>query len=128
MVAKCVIFIHLSGSICQHKVVDFPRERLSQEPPLTCCGIDMFGPILGKGRSQRNEKIWVFLYMYFTSRAIRIESTNSLSGDAFIQTLQRIVSRRADIWVNTTKNDTNFVGDSAELNKGFSEINHKKIN
>ena len=83
---------------------------------------------LGKGRSQRNEKIWVFLYMYFTSRAIRIESTNSLSGGAFIQPLQRIVSRRADIWVNTTKNDTNFVGDSAELNKGFSEINHKKIN
>ena len=28
-------------------MADLPKERLSQEPPFTYCGIDMFGPILG---------------------------------------------------------------------------------
>ena len=33
-----------------------------------------------------------------------------------------------NVWVIRTDNSTNFVGASAELNKAFSETNHKKIN
>ena len=35
LIAKDVIFRHLRGSICQQKMADLPRERLSQEPPFT---------------------------------------------------------------------------------------------
>ena len=62
-----------------------------------------------------------------SSRAIHIESTNSLSSDVFIQALRRFVSRRGNVRAIRTDNDTNFVGASAELNKAFSEMNHKKI-
>ena len=68
--------------------------------------------------------------VFFTclsSRAIHIESTDSLSTDAFIQALRRFVSRRGNVPVIRSDNDTNFVRASAELNKAFSEINHKKI-
>ena len=54
------------------------------------------------------------------SRAIHIESTNSLFTDVFIQALQRFVSRRGNVRVFRTDNGKNSVGASAELNKAFS--------
>ena len=68
------------------------------------------------------------LYSCLSSRAIHNESTNSLPTDAFIQALQRFVSRRGNVWVTRTDNNTNSVGASAELNKTFSEMNYNKIN
>ena len=68
------------------------------------------------------------LFTCLSSRAIHIESTNSLSTDAFTQGLQKFVSRRGNVQVIRTDNGTNFVGASAELNKALSEMNHKKIN
>ena len=68
------------------------------------------------------------LFTCLSSRAIHIESTNSLSPNAFIQAIRRFVSRRGNVRVIRTDNGTNFVGASAELNKAFSETKHKKIN
>ena len=82
---------------------------------------------LGERRSRKEIKRG-FLFTCLSSRAIHIESTNSLSTDAFIQALQRFVSRRGNARVIGTDNGTTFVGASAELNKTFSEMNHKKIN
>ena len=64
LIAKCVICRHLRGSICQQKMADLLRERLSQEPPFTYCGIDMFGPIVVKEGRKKN-KIWVSFHMSF---------------------------------------------------------------
>ena len=86
LIAKSVIYRHLRGSIYQQKMADLPRERLSQKPPFTYCGIDMFDPIFVKeGRKQM--KRYGCLFRCLLGRAIHIESTNSLSTDAFIQTL-----------------------------------------
>ena len=127
LIAKCVICRHLRGSICQQKMADLPRERLSQEPPFTYCGIDMFGPILVK-EGRKEMKRYGCLFTCLSNRAIHIESTNSLSTNAFIQALRRFVSRRGNVRATRTDNGTNFVGASAELKKAFSEMNHKKIN
>ena len=108
-------------------MVDLPRERLSQESPFTNCGIDMFGPILVK-EGRKEMKRYGCLFTCLSSRAIHIESTNSLSTDALIQARRRFVSRKGNIRVIRTNNGTNFVGASPELNKAFSEMNHKKTN
>ena len=126
MIAKCIICRHLGGSICQQKMVDWPRERLSQEPPFAYCGIDMFGPILVK-EGRKEMKRYGCFFTCLSSRATHTESTNSLSTDTFIQALQRFVSKRGNVPLIKTDNGTNFVGASVELNKAFSEMNHKKI-
>ena len=108
-------------------MTDLPRERLSQEPQFTYCGIDMFGPVLVK-EGRKEMKRYGSLFTCLSSRAIHIESTNSLSTDAFVQALQRFVSRRGNVWVIRTDNSTDFVGAIAKLNKAFSEMNRKKIN
>ena len=103
------------------------KSKTFPEAPFTYCGIDMFGPILVK-EGRKEMKRYGCLFTCLSSRAIHIESTNSLSTDAFIQALRRFVSRRGNVRVIRTDNGTNFVGASAELNKAFSEMNHKKIN
>ena len=108
-------------------MADLPEERLSQEPPFTYCGIDMFGPILVK-EGRKEMKRYGCLFTCLSSRAIHIESTNSLSTDALIQALQRFVSRRVNFQLIRADNGINFVGTGAELSKAFSEMNHKKIN
>ena len=127
LIKKCVTCRHLIGSICQQEMADLPRERLFQEPPFTYCSNDMFGPILVK-EGRKKMKRYGCCFKCLSNRAIHIESTNSLSTDSFIEALRRFVSRRGNIRVIRTDNGTNFVGASAELNKAFSEMNHKKTN
>ena len=103
-------------------MADLVRERLSRELPSTYCGIDMFVPILVK-KSRKEMRRYGCLFTRLSSRAIHIESTNSLSADVFIQALRRFVSRRGNVRDIITDNDTNFVGAIAELNKAFSEMN-----
>ena len=104
----------------------FPRERLSQEPPFTYCGIDMFGPIVVK--EGRKKIRYGYRFTCLSSTAIHIESTNLVSADTFIQALRRFASRRGNVRVIRTDNGTNFVGASAELNKAFSKMNRNKVN
>ena len=124
---KCVICRHLRGRLCQQKTVDLPRERLYQESPFTYCGIDIFGTIFVKEDCKKMKR-YGCLFTCLSSKAICIESTNSLSTDAFIEALRRFVSRKGNVRLIRTDNGTNFVAASAELDKAFSEINYKKIN
>ena len=82
---------------------------------------------LGERRSRKEIKRG-FLFTCLSSRAIHIESTNSLCTDAFIQARRKSVSRRGNVQVIRSDNGTGFAGASAELSKAFSEMNHKKIN
>ena len=67
-------------------MAELPRERLSQKPPFTYCGIDMFGLILMK-EDCKEMKRYRCLFTCLSSRAIQIKSTKSLSTDAFTQAL-----------------------------------------
>ena len=93
-------------------------ERLSQKPPFTCCGIDMFGFILAK-EGRKAMKRYGCLFTCISSRVIHIESANSLSTDSFIQAFRRFASKRGNVRVIKTDNSTKFVGASAELDKAF---------
>ena len=54
MTSKCVDCRRRRGKVSQQKMGDLPSDRLTQEPPFTYCGINMFGSFLIKdGRKQR---------------------------------------------------------------------------
>ena len=72
------------------------KRKTFQEPPFPYCGFDMFCPILLK-EGCKEMKRYGCLFTCLSSRAIHIESTNSLSTDAFIQALQRFLSRRGNV-------------------------------
>ena len=53
IILKCVRCKKLTERLQQQKMVDFPKERMSEEPPLTYCRVDLFGSFLVKdGRKE----------------------------------------------------------------------------
>ena len=78
----------LRGRLQQQKMADFPKERMSEEPPFTYCGADLFGSFLVKD-GQKEVKRYGALYTCLSSRAIHIEVVYSLSTDSLIMSLRR---------------------------------------
>ena len=67
------------------------------------------------------------MFTCMSSRAVHIETTDSVSTDSFILALRKLISRRWNVRMNHTDNGTNFVGANIKLRKAFNEINHTKI-
>ena len=85
----------------------------------------MFGPFLVKdGRKQR--KYYGAIFAYMSSRAVHIETANSMSIDSF--KLASTLSQIGNVRMIHTDNGTNFLGTSIELRKAFTVMNYTKIN
>ena len=103
---------------------DIPKERISNDPPFTHCGVDTFGPFTIKER--RSElKRYGALFTCMASRAVHTEVTHSLDADSYIQSLRRFIARRGSIRTLWSDNGTNFVGAEKELWKACFEQNPK---
>ncbi len=126
LLSKCVKCRYLRGRTGEQKMADLPQERLSESPPFTYCGADMFGPFTIKER--RSElKRYVILFTCFSSRAIHLETTISMDTDSFINALRRFIARRGVVRSVRSDNGGNFVGADNELKKALSELDHDKI-
>ena len=99
---------------------------MSEEPPFTYCGVDLFGSFLVKD-GRKEVKKYGALYTCLSSRAIHIEVVYSLSTDSFIMSLRRFVARRRNVRMIRSGNGSNLVGASAELSRAFQEMDHIKI-
>ena len=63
-----------------------------------------------------------------SSRAVHIKVTRNLTTDSFIQALRHLISRRGNVRMIRSDNETNFVGASIELKKALGEMDEKRIN
>ena len=121
VISKCVECRKLHRKIYQQKMGNLPTDRLSEEPPFTYCGVDMFGPFLVKD-GRKIQKRYEAMFTCFSSRAVHIELTSNLTTDSFIQALRRLNSRRGNVRIIQSDNGTNFVGASIELKNAFGEM------
>ena len=99
---------------------------MSEEPPFTYCGVDLFGSFLVKD-GRKEVKRYGALYTCLSSRAIHIEVVYSLSTDSLIMSLRRFVACRGNVRMIRSDNGSNLVGASAELSRAFQEMDHIKI-
>ena len=127
MISKCLDCRKLRGKTCQQKMSDLPEEQLIEEPPFSYCGVDLFGPFVVK-EGRNIYKLYGAMFTCLSSRAIRIETTNSMTADSFILALRRLISRKRNIRIIRSDNGSNFIGVSSELKRAFSEIEKKKVN
>ena len=116
----------LRGKLGEQLMSELPSDRFQESPPLTYCGVDLFGPFTIK--SYRNEsKSYAVMFACLCSCAIHTEVAQSLETDSFILLLRRFTERRGDIRLMRSDNGTNFVGAINELRKAFQEMDHNKI-
>ncbi|GBL67723.1 hypothetical protein AVEN_12094-1 [Araneus ventricosus] len=103
-----------------------PREKVAVNSPFTNTGIDLCGPFCIKYKNQRKgifNKVYVAIFVCFSTRAVHLEILTDLTSDALIATLKRFFARffarRGICTTIFSDNATNFVGANSELRKFY---------
>ena len=125
-IRNCVTCRMRRGSNLQQKMANLPPERVAQEPPFTYCGVDLFGPFHIKEKRSVLKRYGV-LFTCLSSRAIHLETANSLDTSSFLNALRRFVGRRGPVKQLRSDCGTNIVGASNSFQKAFDEMDHEKI-
>ena len=125
-ILRCVKCIRLRGSPSTQKMSDLPRDRVQAAEPFTFTGVDYFGPFYI--REKRSEvKRWAVMFTCMSSRAVHLETANSLSADSFLNAYRRFVGRRGPVRRLYCDQGTNFIGGRSLLEAALKEADHKKI-
>ena len=67
------------------------------------------------------------LFTCLASRAVHLESTNTMDADSFINSLRRFISRRGPVKEIRCDNGSNIVGAERELREAIKELDHDQI-
>ena len=103
-------------------MADLPPERTIPAPPFTYTGMDVFGPFYIK-EGRKELKRWGLIFTCLSSRAIHLETLNSMTTDLFVNALRRLISRRGKVRDLRSDQGTNFVGAKNELAAVLKELN-----
>ena len=126
IISSCVKCKKLRGAVQEQRMSDLPEDRLETAPPFTYCAVDYFGPFIVKD-GRKELKRYGVLFTCMASRAIHLETSNSLDTDSFINALRRFISRRGPIRQLRSDQGTNFVGARKELAQALSEMDQERI-
>jgi len=126
LVSKCVICRKLRAPLVRQKLADLPEDRVEPAPPFTYSAVDYFGPFLLK-EGRKEIKRYGVLFTCMASRAIHIETANTLETDSFINALRRFQAERGPIRQLRSDRGTNFVGTRRELQEALSEMDEDKV-
>ena len=135
MVAKelnlCVVCKKLRGPPVEQRMADLPADRIEATPPFTNVGFDVFGPWSIQTRRTRGRttslKRWGLVFTCLSSRAIHIETLESMDTSSFICALRRFFALRGPSLLLRCDRGTNFVGGKSELDYAMREMDQGKL-
>ncbi|XP_076389322.1 uncharacterized protein LOC143264752 [Megachile rotundata] len=123
---ECVTCRRAKTKVVNYPMGDLPKNRITHSRPFCHTGVDFCGPLFIKEKIHRNRgkiKVYLSIFVCFSTRAVHIEIVSDLTTDAFLAALRRFFSRRgkpSDIY---SDNATNFVGAKRELTEFHTYIN-----
>ena len=118
IVRKSVRCKHIQGRpYTSAPVGDLPAFRVQEAPPFTNVGIDFAGPLFYKTEQGEMKKCYIILYVCCTSRALRLDLVEDLTGQTFIRSLRRYIARRGTPAIINTDNAKTFKFTSKFLEK-----------
>ncbi|XP_041472758.1 uncharacterized protein LOC121422022 [Lytechinus variegatus] len=126
IITKCVTCKRLRGPLEKQKMADLPTNRLEQAHPFSYCAVDYFGP-LSITEKRSTVKRYVALFTCMASRAVHLESANSLDTSSLINCPRRFVNRRGPVRQIRSDRGTAFVGARNELRDALKQMNQDKI-
>ena len=110
----------------QQKLADLPEDRTEPAPPFTYSAVDYFGPFVIK-EDRKEIKRYGVLFTCMSSRAVHLETANTLETDSFINALRRFQAERGPIRQLRSDRGTNFVGAQRELQEALVEMDEDKV-
>ncbi|CAB4021922.1 uncharacterized protein LOC110248158 [Paramuricea clavata] len=126
-ISRCVDCRKFRARTAKEKMADLPKDRLTSAAPYTYCGVDLLGPCLIKD-GRKELKRYGVLFICLNSRAIHLESANSLETDSFLNTLRRFIARRGPVGEIRSDRGTNLIGAAKELKDALKVMDDAKIN
>ena len=135
MVAKelslCVTCKKLRGPPLEQRMADLPADRIEVTPPFTNVGFDVFGPWSIQTRKTRggasSSKRWGLVFTCLSSRAVHIETLESMDTSSFICALRRFFAFRGPALLLRCDRGTNFVGGKSELDDAMREMDQHRV-
>lgn len=116
---KCVTCRRLRGNMEKPKMSNLPADRLTQAPPFTRVGVDVFGLWSVCARRTRGgfseSKRWAVMFTCLVVRAVHMEVVESLTTSSFINALRRFMAIRGPAKLFCSDRGTNCVGVCKEL-------------
>ncbi|XP_015122594.1 uncharacterized protein LOC107045017 [Diachasma alloeum] len=129
IIHKCINCAKVDPPSVNYPMADLPSARITQANPFTHTGVDYCGPFLIKERRYRNLKkikIWISIFVCFTTKAVHIELINNLTSEEFLATLSRFISRHPSCKALHSDNATTFIGANKELKELYTLLNDEK--
>ncbi|XP_043496394.1 uncharacterized protein LOC122520365 [Polistes fuscatus] len=102
---------------------DLSANRIQQMRPFLHTGLDFCGPMFIKKKQHRNQrriKVYVAVFVCFSTKAVHLELVSDLTTETFLAALRRFMARRGKCLDIYSDNATNFVGTANELKDRFS--------
>ncbi|XP_065090831.1 uncharacterized protein LOC135711805 [Ochlerotatus camptorhynchus] len=116
---QCHTCFRSKPTLVQQSTADLPVSRVSPTHPFSVCGLDYCGPFYVKSaiRKRGPTKVYVAIFVCFSTRAVHIELVSDLTTTAFLAALRRLVTRRGKVVELHSDNATTFKGASHTLNR-----------
>ena len=123
----CVACRRRDARPCYQLEADLPLDRVTPyEPAFTSIGVDYFGPFAVK-RGRGREKRYGCMFTCLTTRAVHIETADTLDTDSFINCLYRFMAQRGEPRLLRSDNGSNFVGVEREPHEEIKAWNRERI-
>ncbi|XP_071044160.1 uncharacterized protein [Parasteatoda tepidariorum] len=120
MVHECFACFRAKPIVTSQLMGNLPRDRVVQDYPFNCSGVDLCGPFVIKYPNQRKgtlQKIYVCIFVCFSTKCVHIEIVTDFTSAALIATLKRFFARRGKSTKIYSDNARNFVGADTEIKR-----------
>ncbi|GFS68200.1 integrase catalytic domain-containing protein [Trichonephila clavipes] len=125
IVHDCLVCFKVKQITCEQIMGNLPKERVRENFPFDCSGIDFIGPFSIKSNKQRKSslyKTYVSIFVCFVTKAVHFELVSDLTIQAFIASLKRFIARRERPSLIFSDNGKTFIGANAELERLYKLV------
>ncbi|XP_055715003.1 uncharacterized protein LOC129809212 [Phlebotomus papatasi] len=114
---ECVRCVKVDPPTQEQLMGDLLEQRVTHLRPFKSTGVDFAGPLILKTgfRKGTTTKAYIALFVCMSTKALHLELVSSLTTEAFIASLRRLVARRGIPSHIFSDNGTTFVGADREL-------------
>jgi len=119
VIRKCVQCRRQDAKPLQVNPIALLKKRVTPGEVFTTTGVDLAGPLFLRDK----KKVWIVLYTCAVYRCVVLDLVESLSSEAFINSLERFINTHGRPNTIYSDNGTNFVG----AENMFKKLNWKNI-
>lgn len=126
---RCHTCFRSKPTLVIQSIADLPASRVAPTRPFSVCGVDYCGPFYIKSpvRNRAPTKVYVAIFVCFSTKAVHIELVSDLSTPAFIAALRRLVARRGQVVELNSDNATAFKGAANALHRVYQMLKVEQV-